>query len=117
MAVESAESGCREGLVNWRISVNPRITTRHRRGKGRELFRKLRINETGVARSAAVMKEPGDRANAQISQARQPKIGPLPVKLFGRLRRDRFPQNRETQGAEAERGEVSEICIRSLPVP
>src|SRR5215208_5055879 len=69
MPVESGESGCREWLIYRREHLEPRIALGDRSGEQRELFSERRMEKIGPLRSAAVMHEPGDGLDANLSQS------------------------------------------------
>ena len=79
VAVEGAEAGGGERLVDRRIGVEPRVALGDGAGVACELLGELRIEQVGIARAAAVVEKPGDGADAERLEAAEALVGPAPV--------------------------------------
>jgi hypothetical protein len=62
------------------------------------------------------MDKAGDRPNAKLTQTLEPRVVPSPLGLIRPIRRDRLPQNRVAERADAERRDGIEI-LEAFPVP
>ena len=109
MAVEPGEPGGRQRLVDRRPGVDPRIALRHRTGVRGELRRKRRVEQVGVARSAAVVQQSADRGETELAHAREARVGPRPVESVRRVGRDPFPQQRKANALRPQRRQPIDV--------
>jgi hypothetical protein len=110
VAVEAAEPGRRQRLVDRRVELQPGVALGHPRGVLGEAGGEARPGESGVAGAAAVVDQPRDRGQAEPAQAAEPLVRPAPVGAPGAVRGDPLPQHRVADGPDAQRGEVVEVA-------
>jgi hypothetical protein len=117
VAVKTAEARSREGLVDGRVVLDPRVTLGHGAGIDGQLFRERRVHEAGRARPAAVMNEADDGTHSKLAQARQARVRPGPVGARQAVRRSALPEHRVAQGTEPKLCEEIEVFDSSrVPV-
>jgi len=76
--------------------------------RGKKL-RKLGIEKARIPWPAPVMAERRDDSYAELAQALEALVVPFPVALIGRVRRNRLPEDRITNGSEAKTGDRIEV--------
>jgi hypothetical protein len=100
--VQSAEAGCRQGFVDGRVRIEPRISLSNEPRILCESGRERTVHDARVARSAAVMCQPGDGPDVELAQPLQPFVGPGPIDRIERVRRQTLPEDRVTDRANAQ---------------
>jgi hypothetical protein len=110
VAVEPAEPGGGQRLVDRRVELQPGIALGHARGEGRDLRREVGPAEVGVARTAAVVQQPGDRGHAQVAQPAEPLVRPAPVGPVEAVGGDPLPEHGVADRADAQRRELVEVA-------
>ena len=110
-AVERGEARRRQRFVDRRPAPHP--GERFRRGAGilGEPHRKRRIEQIGVARTAAVMQQRDDRVDAVRAQRCKPRRGFAKIAVVRIERRDPLPEYRRARGMDAEHREPGRIGI------
>src|SRR3954470_23194995 len=108
-AVQGAEAGGRERLVDRGVPLEPGIAARHRAGVAGEAGRKGVADQTCFPRSAAVVHEAGNRRDAELAQTVEALVAPGPVRSLERLGGSAFPEHWVAQRAHAERCDGFEV--------
>src|SRR4051794_16748437 len=107
--VEAAEASRRERLVHGCVEADPRVPARHSFGMLCEKLRKLGIEKVRITWSAPVVAKCRDDFYAELAHAMEPPVMPFPVALIRRIRRNRLPEDRITNGSEAKTGDRIEV--------
>ena len=115
-AIEAAEAGGGQWLVDRRVGVEPGIAFGDPGREGDELRHEVRGGELGMARTVAVVQESRDRPQPQLAHALEPLVRPAPVRSGGPVGLDPLPQHRIADRGDAERGELVKI-LDTLVVP
>jgi len=100
--VQPAESRGRQRFVDRCVVVDPWVAFRDTARESRELRRELRIDETRVVRTAAVMNQPGNDAHSCATNEGKAIIGPRPRLFVRSSGRNSLPQHGVAQGTNAE---------------
>jgi hypothetical protein len=103
MAVQPAEARRRHRLIHRCEVDEPRIAFGDALRVMGQLLRKACIDQAGISRSAAVMREAHDRAQAMLAEQRQPFVGPGPIHGAFPAWRRALPKYRVANGAYAQR--------------
>ena len=107
--VETAEASRRERLVHGRVEADPGVPACYSFGVVGEKLRKLGIEKARITWTAAVVAERRDDLYAEVAQATEALVMPFPVALLRRVRRNRLPEDRITNGSEAKAGNRIEV--------
>jgi hypothetical protein len=116
VAVEPAEPGGGQRLVDRRVELQPGIALGHARGEGGDPRGEVRLAEVRVAGAAAVVQQPCDRGQAELAQPPEPLVGPAPVGPVQAVRGHALPEHGVADRADAQPGEVVEVA-RAVLVP
>src|SRR6185295_1380749 len=106
--VQCTEARRGQWFVNGRVAYQVGIAVRDGGGVRHELVREFRIEQTRMARAAAMVKQTGDRCDSKIAQQCEPFIRPGPVWL-GTVGMDTFPEDRIAQRRDAELGKHLQV--------
>jgi hypothetical protein len=82
-AIHAAETRRGKRLVYRGVGVDPRVALRDGAREIRELLGELGIHQAGVARATPVMKQTGDRPDAEFAKALQRCVHRTPVECIG----------------------------------
>src|SRR3954467_12088541 len=107
--VEAAEPSRRERFVHGRVEADPGVPACYSFGVVGEKLRKLRIEKVRITWSAPVRAGRRDDLYAELAQATEALVMPFPVALVRRVRRNRLPEDRITNGSEAKAGYGIEV--------
>src|SRR5689334_14599328 len=77
-SVQPAETRGRERLVNRRVAIDPRVSSGDRRCILDKLLAEGSVDQAGMCRSAAMVKEADDRLDLKAAKQLQTFIGPSP---------------------------------------
>ena len=108
-AIEAAEAGGGQWLVDRRVGVEPGIAFGDPGREGNELGHEVRGGELGMSRTVAVVQKSRDRPQPQLAHTPEPLVRPSPVRIGGPVRLDPLPQHRIADSGDAERGELVKI--------
>ena len=112
-AVQAGEAGRGAGFVDRGVVLEPGVARRDRAGVFGQLFGKVRVDQAGVARTAAVVDQAGDRGDAGIAQRVEALVRPGPVGLFDAVRGGALPDHRIADRADAEGCEAFDVVRAS----
>src|SRR5690606_2531192 len=105
VAIEGAEAGGGQRLIDRGPVVHPRIAARDLAGVAGQAVREAGIKQAGPGWAGAVVDEPDHGPELQLPQARQPAVGPAPVEAapldLGALPKDRIAKSPEPERREA----------------
>jgi hypothetical protein len=109
VAVETAEAGRRQRLVDRGEHVDPRIACCNTLSMTSHQVGELRVDQASVARPTAMVDKAGNRPDAEFAQASEALIRPGPVADIGMVGRDGFPHDGVADRFDPERRDGIEI--------
>ena len=108
--VQAAEPGGGQGLVDRRVVIDPGIALRDLPRILRQARCKRRMDETGVARAAAVMGQARDDPDVEGTEAAEAVVRPRPVGRARAIGSDPLPEHGIPDGANAQAGERRKVA-------
>jgi hypothetical protein len=109
VTVEAAEAGGRQRLVDRGEHVHPRVARRDTLSVTGQQIGELRIDQTGIARAAAMMDKTCNRPDAEFAQASKTLVRPGPVADVRMLGRDGLPHDRVAHRPDPESRDGIEV--------
>ncbi len=109
MAVESREAGGGQRLVDRRPGLDPGVALRDLGSKVGQAGRKRRVEQVGVAGTAAVMDQSDKGTNAEFPKPFQPLVRPSPIGRLKPVGCHPLPKHGVTDRLETEFGEAVQV--------
>ncbi len=107
--IQTTETRRGQRLVDRIVISDPRIAARHCRGILREFFRKLRIQQVCVTRSAAVMYQSNDRLQTESPNVFHAFVRPGPFERLQIIGSSSLPKNWVAEPAYTELRQSFEV--------
>ena len=108
-AVQRTETRGGQRLVDWRVGIQMRVTLRHRAGIAGQCLRKGRVEQLGITRPAAMVKQSRDAKQAQRLHAVDAGVCPAKIKTRSTAQRAALPQQGQANALDAQAGDAVQV--------